>query len=412
LVRILRAAGHEPAAAARADLVIVNTCGFIDAAKEESLAAVFAAAATAHERGAQVAAIGCLVERYRTELTAELPEADLLCGFETDPLVRRLNEFAARRSRAIRAVDGEEGGRGGRLRQPRPTYAYVKISDGCDRHCSYCAIPLIKGTYEELPPETILAAASAALATGARELVLVGQDTSRYAWPGYGGVGRLLGDLHSLGPAWLRLLYLQPDGVSDELLQALAEYAVPYIDIPLQHASATVLKRMNRRGDGNQYLDLLERLRMALPGVVIRSTFIAGFPGETEADVDELIAFVNAAGLAVAGVFVYDEQEGTSAAAMPGQVPLAVREERAARVAAAVDEAARPFWSNLVGQRVEVLVEGTHRGDDPEVTGRLAIQAPDIDGFTVVRGSRARRRQLVRARIEAVVGYTVFAVAE
>ncbi len=412
MVRILRAAGHEPAAAARADLVIVNTCGFIDAAKEESLAAVFAAAATAHERGAQVAAIGCLVERYRTELAAELPEADLLCGFETDPLARRLSEIAASRSRAARLVGGGEAGRGGRLRQPRPTYAYLKISDGCDRHCSYCAIPLIKGTYEEVPPKQILATASAVLAGGARELVLVGQDTSRYAWPGYGGVGRLLSDLRDLGPAWLRLLYLQPDGVTDELLQALAEYAVPYIDIPLQHASAAVLKRMHRRGDGNQYLDLLAHLRTALPGAAIRSTFIAGFPGETEADVDELIAFVDAAGLAVAGVFVYDSQEGTAAASMPGQLALDVREERAARVAAAIDEAARPFWSNLVGQSVEVLVEGTHRNGAPEVTGRLAIQAPDVDGFTVVRGSRARRRQVVRARIEAVVGYNVFAVAE
>jgi tRNA A37 methylthiotransferase MiaB len=169
---------------------------------------------------------------------------------------------------------------------------------------------------------------------------------------------------------------------------------------------------MHRRGDGNQYLDLLARLRTALPGAAIRSTFIAGFPGETEADVDELIAFVDAAGLAVAGVFVYDSQEGTAAASMPGQLALDVREERAARVAAAIDEAARPFWSNLVGQSVEVLVEGTHRNGAPEVTGRLAIQAPDVDGFTVVRGSRARRRQVVRARIEAVVGYNVFAVAE
>ena len=405
---MLRAAGHEPAAATRADLVIVNTCGFIDAAKEESLAAVFEAAEAAHERGAQVAAVGCLVERYRSELAAELPEVDLLCGFETTPLVRRLGEIGAGRRLAASATSGGEA----QLRRPRPLHAYIKISDGCDRHCSYCAIPLIKGRYEAVAPAQILAAAGAALARGARELVLVGQDTSRYVWPAYGGLRHLLTNLRDLEPAWIRMLYLQPDGITDELLQVLAELAVPYVDIPLQHASESVLARVNRRGSGEQYLDLLARVRAALPGVSVRSTFIAGLPGETEADVGELIEFIHAARLAVAGVFAYDPQEGTAAAGMSDQLPAAVREERAARILAAVGEAARPFWDDLVGQSVEVLVESVHRNDTSEATGRLAAQAPDVDGLTIVRGVRARRGQLVRAKVEAVVGYDVFAVAE
>ncbi len=206
-------------------------------------------------------------------------------------------------------------------RRPRPVSAYVKISDGCDRRCSFCAIPLIKGDYETVAAAEVVRAARAQLAAGARELVLVGQDTSRWAEPGWGGMSRLLAELAALDPApsWLRLLYLQPDGITGELLDALAAYAVPYVDVPLQHASGAVLRRMRRSGDGSAHLALLERVRRALPGAAVRSTFITGFPGETDAEFRELVSFVREAGLAVAGVFVYDEQEGTAAAGMRGR---------------------------------------------------------------------------------------------
>lgn len=402
---MLCAAGHVVAPAARADLVIVNTCGFIDAAKDESLDAIFAAAEAAHRRGAQLAAVGCLVERYREELTRDLPEADLLCGFETEPLTRRLAELGARRAGAAAQAGAPPG------RRPRPLHAYVKISDGCDRRCSYCAIPLIRGTYETLSPQHVLQDARAALARGARELVLVGQDTSRWRWPGYGGLERLLADIAVLGPSWLRLLYLQPDGIDDAVLEALAAHAVAYVDVPLQHASGRVLRAMNRRGDGAAHLALLRRLRAALPGVAIRSTFIAGFPGEDESDVEELLAFIAEAGLAVGGVFAYDEQEGTAAAGLPGQVPDEVRRERAARVSLALEESSRGYWQRLVGETVQVLVERGCRGDASEAAGRIAAQAPDVDGITLLRGAPARRGSLMWARIEAVAGYDVMAVA-
>ncbi len=272
-------------------MVVVNTCGFIDAAKEESIAALLEAADFAHGRGARVAAVGCLVERYRDELAAELPEVDLWCGLDTAPLLAALRE----------AGDGEEGaeGRGAALpvpRRPRPVSSYLKISDGCDRRCAYCAIPLIKGDYETVAAAEILRGARAALAAGAKELVLVGQDTSRWAQPGWGGLERLLAELKALEPApiWLRLLYVQPDGIDQGLLEALSRHAVPYVDVPLQHASGAVLRRMKRRGDGAAYLDLLARVRRALPGAAVRSTFIAGFPGETDEEFDELVAFVRA----------------------------------------------------------------------------------------------------------------------
>jgi ribosomal protein S12 methylthiotransferase len=413
LARVLSAAGYAVAPAALADLIIVNTCGFIDAAKVESLDAVFAAVAAAHSRGAQVAAVGCLVERYRDELARELPEADLLCGFETAPLTSRLAELSRRAPGDGPAARGAGDATPARaVRRRRPTHAYVKISDGCDRRCAYCAVPLIKGAYETVPPQRVLGDARAALAAGARELVLVGQDTSRWRWPGYGGLSRLLADLAALDPAWLRVLYLQPEGIDDALLAGLAAYAVPYIDVPLQHASGRILRAMNRSGDGESHLELLRRVRAALPDVAVRSTFIAGFPGETDADLDELLAFIGDAQLAVGGVFAFDPQEGTVAATLPGQVPAEVREQRAARVSAALDEAARPCWQALVGERVEVLIERGARGRASEAAGRIAAQAPDVDGATLVHGARVRRGELVTARVEAVVGYDVMAVAE
>jgi ribosomal protein S12 methylthiotransferase len=368
----------------------------------------------AHAHGGRVAAVGCLIERHRDELAGELPEVDLWCGLDMAPLLAALAE-------RDRGTDGhgEEGaaGRGGAVpvpRRRRPVAAYIKISDGCDRRCAFCAIPLIKGDYEVVEPDEILRAARAALAAGARELVLVGQDTSRWRRSGWGGMRRLLGELAALEPApeWLRLLYLQPDGIDGELLEALAAHAVPYVDVPLQHASQPVLRRMGRSGDGEAYLSLLERVRTALPGAAVRSTFIAGFPGETDADHDELVAFIHAAGLAAAGVFTYDEQQGTPAAGMPQQVPAQLAFERAAQVGEAIDEVAAEFWSGLTGRPLDVLIERGASRPDGVAVGRNPLQAPDIDGRTLVRGARTRRGQLVRTLAVEAVGYDVEAVVD
>ena len=388
-------------------MVVVNTCGFIDAAKEESIAALLEALDFAHQRGARVAAVGCLVERYREELAADLPEVDLWCGLDTAPLLAALSEAGA-------GGEGAEG-HGAAVpvpRRPRPVTSYLKISDGCDRRCAYCAIPLIKGDYETVSAAEVLRSARAALAAGARELVLVGQDTSRWAQPGWGGLERLLAELKALAPAplWLRLLYLQPDGIDDALLEAVSRHAVPYVDVPLQHASGAVLRRMKRRGDGSRHLELLAGIRAALPGVAVRSTFIAGFPGETDEEFDELLAFVREAGLAAAGVFPFDAQEGTPAATLPGQVPPALAFARAARLGEVIDVVAAGFWEALVGRPLDVLIERGASADGVAV-GRSPLQAPDIDGRTFVRGARTRRGQLVRAVASGSVGYDVEADA-
>jgi ribosomal protein S12 methylthiotransferase len=380
---------------------VVNTCGFIDAAKEESIDALLEAAHAAEGSGARLAAVGCLVERYRDELQDELPEVDLWCGLDLGPLLVAFEEWEGAAERA--------DGPGRPLRRPRPVSAYVKVSDGCDRRCAYCAIPLIKGDYEIVAPAQVLAEARAALAEGARELVLVGQDTSRWDAPGYGGLGRLLADIAALGPSWVRVLYLQPDGVDARLLDALARHALPYVDVPLQHAARPVLEAMGRRGDGTSYLELLGRVRAALPGVTLRSTFLVGFPGETEADVDELVAFIEEARLAVAGVFAFDPQEGTRAAALPGQVPPQTRLERAARVGETIDRVATGYWESLVGRSFEALVEHRVRGGSSEAVGRIAAQAPDVDGIAVLRGGALRRGRSCTARVVASEGYDVTA---
>lgn len=393
-------------------MVVVNTCGFIDAAKEESIEAILDAADAAHARGARVAAVGCLVERYRDELAGEIPEVDLWCGLDTAPLLDALAASSARTTGPMGSAPA--GAAVPAPRRRRPVSAYVKISDGCDRRCAFCAIPLIKGDYETVHAAEVLRTARAALAAGARELVLVGQDTSRWAQPGWGGVSRLLGELAALDPAphWLRLLYLQPDGIDDELLEAIATHAVPYVDVPLQHASGAVLRRMRRAGDGDAHLALLARIRSVLPGAAIRSTFITGFPGETDEEYEELVDFVRAARLAVAGVFVYDEQEGTAAVDMPAPVPEALAFERAARLGEVIDREADRFWSALAGLTVEVLVEHGSSRPDGAVVGRCALQAPDVDGRTTVVGRRARRGQIVRAVVSDSLGYDVQAVAE
>ena len=247
--------------------------------------------------------------------------------------------------------------------------------------------------------------------SGARELVLVGQDTSRWRWPGYGGLERLLGDLRSRGALWLRLLYLQPDGLSEAVLEALAAFAVPYVDLPLQHAARPVLRAMGRAGDGDAYLALLERVRARLPGVAVRSTFLAGYPGETDADLEELLDFIAAAGLAVGGVFAFDPQEGTVAAALPRQVPETVRQERAVLVGEALARAAGSYWRSFVGRQVEVLVERGSRGVSSGAAGRIAQQAPDVDGLTWVAGAKARGGRLLRAVVDDVDGYHLLAQA-
>jgi ribosomal protein S12 methylthiotransferase len=400
VVRSLCEAGVEVVTEpADATHILLNTCGFIREAKEESIAAILDA--TASYPGQKVLVMGCLVERYREELRQGIPEVAGWFGLAGGPDEQEL----------IRSL----GGGGPRERTPGPasSYAYVKISDGCDELCSFCAIPGIKGAYHSAASEEILREAGECLADGAKELVLVGQDTARWQSGGLDLAG--LAESLSGDPrlSWLRIMYLQPEHVSDAFLEYMGRGGklCAYLDIPLQHSHPDVLRRMGRAGDGESYLELLARARRLVPGAAVRSAFIVGFPGETEAQFEHLLEFVREAGFDYAGGFVYSPEEGTPAARLKPQVPKRVARERLNRLNQVLAEAAEAIHERQVGTTVDVMVDaigGDEQGEGPEAVGRTRGQAPEVDGVVHIEGSLpdgVKVGDVIRVTIDAAVGY-------
>lgn len=367
-----------------ADVVVVNTCSFIQDATEESLATVLDVAAQwlPERADRHLIVAGCMPARYGEELTTELPEvaAFVPVGDESALLeiVERLTGVpSATKGQAASATRTLEG-----------FSAYLQVSDGCHRDCAYCTIPSIRGPYVSRALEQIVVEAAELVGLGARELVLIGQDITAYGrdLDGPETLADVVRAVASVpGVAWLRLMYVQPDGVTADLLAAMAENpnVVRYLDIPLQHASKPVLRRMKRSGDSEAFLELIERVRRVLPDVVLRTTMIAGFPGETTADVRELQRFLEAARFDYAGVFIYSPEDGTSAAEMPGQIPLRTRRARAQRLRDLADEIGFQRAAARVDSVVEVLVEGIDPDEDVTV-GRWRGQAPEIDGLVML----------------------------
>lgn len=384
--RLLRSGVPLVAAPDEATHIVVNTCGFIEAAREESIEAILDAGA-AHPR-ARVLVMGCLVERYREELMAGLPEVAAWFGLaEAAELERYL---ALERGRAVRSSSASPA-------EPStgeaavPTFSHIKVSDGCDHLCSFCAIPAIKGPYAALDLEAVWEQTRHALAAGAGELILVGQDTAIWRHGELDLLGLVDSLLEDQRVRRIRLLYLQPEHVSDRLLEGMAAKSrlCRYLDIPFQHASAPVLRRMARAGDGASYLELVGRARRLMPDVSLRSTFIVGFPGETDDDVEALLEFVGEARLDHAGVFAYSPEEGTSAAALSGRIPPEVVAERLTRVGQALIDSGEEAAALRVGDEVRVLVESLGDEDAPAGAwgvGRTCAQAPDIDGISFVTG--------------------------
>ncbi len=366
--------------------VLLNTCGFIEDAREESINAILSAAQESAQ--AEILVMGCLVERYREELTAELPEVSGWYGLgDVSQLHKRLMEEAG-------APNLDAGSRDSAITSGPPrSFAYIKISDGCDHLCSFCAIPQIKGPYRAVSTDEILDNVRREVGEGVRELVLVGQDTAIWEW---GGLELL--DLVDLVAAddrvtRVRLMYLQPEHVGPRLLESMAVHdkLCRYLDIPFQHAARSVLSRMGRAGDGASYLALLERARDLMPDVSLRTTFLVGFPGETDDDVDELLSFIAEARFEHAGVFAYSPEEGTRAALLPQRVPEAVVRERLGVVAGAISDAAERAVAERVGDLADVLVDRFDDDEGPEGTyavARTRGQAPEVDGVTFLVGSR------------------------
>ncbi len=384
-----------------ADVVIVNTCAFIEAATEESIAAVLELAADerSRKRGRRLIVTGCMPSRYGDELAAALTEADAFVPVAEEASV--VEVVSALLGTPLRPAAGAPE------RTAQSPYAYLQLSDGCHRRCAYCTIPAIRGPYRSRPVDAVLAEARLLIAGGARELVLIGQDVTAYGRDRDDGlelpdVLEAVADLE--GADRVRLMYAQPDGVSDRLLQVMANLPAVchYLDMPLQHASAGVLRAMRRGGDAEAFLDLIGRIRAAMPDVSLRSTVIVGFPGETEADVAELLAFVREAAFDHLGVFMYSAEEGTPAAEMADQVAEDDKVERFQRVRDVADAVGHARAAEKIGKELMVLIDGVD--EDGETTGRTCGQAPDIDGV-VLFADAPEAGTLTKVRITDSIGY-------
>ena len=395
--------------AALADIAIVNTCGFIESAKRESIEEILELAALKKEGKIKKLVItGCLSERYQKEMHQELPEADAVLGIGANgdiaPLLTKMMEentyVESFPDKARMPLCGDR-------ELTTPSYfAYVKIAEGCDNRCSYCAIPLIRGGYRSRTMESIEAECKSLVANGAKELVLIAQDTSRYGIDLYGeySLAKLMARLCRIdGLRWLRVLYCYPDSITDELLDTMAreEKIVKYIDLPLQHASGPILKAMNRRGDRQSLTALMNKIRERVPGVVLRTTLITGFPGETEEDFTELAEFVKDVKFERLGCFAYSQEEGTPAAELPGQLDEEVKAHRAELIMDRQMEIMERQGMELIDKTLEVLVEGFDRYAECWF-GRSYRDAPDVDGkiFFTTGGKRPRLGSFVQVRVE------------
>jgi ribosomal protein S12 methylthiotransferase len=407
MLGLAQQSGHQLTRdAAEADVLVVNTCAFIDKAKQESIDAILEMAE--HKKtGAcrQLIVTGCMAERYREELKKEIPEIDVVLGTgEVPDIVHAIGGTAAPIAPYVTLMraDGTPAGRDPRsgpgdnlptyiydadtprlLATPRH-YAYIKIAEGCDYRCAFCIIPKLRGDYRSRPVDSIVQEARTLAARGVKELLLISQDTSFYGIDRgeREALPRLLRELNQVdGIEWVRMLYLYPTTITDAMLDAMAESekVCKYIDLPLQHASDPVLKRMKRPGTRAGYEKLLTRIRTRLPGVALRTTFIVGFPGETADDFAELEQFIEAMRFDHVGVFTYSHEEGTTAHALTDDVPAVLKKQRQAKLMRLQKKLVAARQKERVGQHVRLLVDGPSTEHDLVLRARLEGQAPDID---------------------------------
>lgn len=362
----------------QADALVVNTCCFIEDATKESIDAILSLAA-AKKDDTKLYVMGCLAERYRAELLEEIPEIDTLLGTAD---YRRLADLLPE--------EGKGPSFRGRWLSTPPHYAYLKIAEGCDNRCTYCVIPSIRGSYVSAPMEELLAEAKDLASRGVKELIVIAQDTTRYGEDLYGEkkLPELLEKLCAVdGLQWIRLLYAYPESVTDELIRVLAEQEkiVKYIDMPIQHISDSVLRRMGRKTGREEIETTLRKLRAAHPDFSVRTTLITGFPGETKEEFEELLAFVAEQKFERLGVFPYSREEGTPAFRLPDQIPQEIRERRAERIMALQQDIHFDRNDTLVGRKLTVLIDTETEGG---FIARTAADAPEVDGTVFLRTDR------------------------
>lgn len=381
-----------------AEIIIVNTCGFIESAKEESINTILQMAEYKKSGSCKyIIVTGCLSQRYAEELFNELPEADAIAGVEVydeiGSIIKRVMNgerfIMLERSKPDVIYTSKETFLPRILTTPSYT-AYLKIAEGCDNCCSYCAIPKIRGPYRSKPMEQVLKEAKALADNGVKELIVVAQDTTRYGEDLPGGkllLADLLKELNKIESLkWIRVMYCYPNNFTDELIETFAslDKVCKYVDLPLQHASNRLLASMNRYDTREEVETLLAKLRKRIPGIVIRTTFIVGFPGETDADFEELKEFVEQQRFENAGVFAYSQEEGTVAGAMPNQIPDEIKQERYHELMALQAQISEEIHKDTEGQTLEVLVEGIEEDGSGLHYGRSYREAPDIDGLVFI----------------------------
>ena len=368
------------------DVVIVNTCGFIQSAKEEAIENIIEFINLKNEgKIKSIIVTGCLAERYREEILTEMPEVDAVVGIGSNDKICDVIQ-ATLAGKKVQKYGPKEDLKicGDRVLTTLPYYAYLKIAEGCDNCCSYCAIPSIRGRFRSRPMEEIIEEAKWLASQGVKELILVAQDTTRYGQDLYGEyyLAKLLKELCKIEDlVWIRILYCYPDKVTDELLDVMAteEKVCKYMDIPLQHCNDEILKAMNRPMNKKDTVALLQKIRERVPGITLRTTLIAGFPGETEEQFAELVEFVKEMKFERLGCFAYSEEEGTRAAMMENQVPEKVRERRAELIMEEQMTIMEQDNEKKLGQEITVVLEGVDKLADCYF-GRSEADAPDIDG--------------------------------
>jgi ribosomal protein S12 methylthiotransferase len=398
---VLRQSGFGVDGADEAQVTIINTCGFLEAAKQESIAAIKEAVRTKGQ--GKVVVAGCLAQRLGEELQRLAPGADSYVGVGqmgrfggiVNGLFERIQPIVDMSPPHHRWADV-----GTRARTGKPWSAYLKISEGCNHKCTFCTIPSFRGAHQSKQIDRVVAEARHLASTGCKEVNLIAQDVTQYGFDLYGEftLPRLLRELDSIdGIDWIRLLYFYPNRLTDDVIDAMATLSsvLPYVDIPLQHVHPDTLRRMKRPWDGDRYLRLFEKLRGAMPDVAIRTTFIVGFPGETESEFQSLIDFIQTAKLDRVGAFTFSREPGTPSHVMPGQVPFRVKRERydkLMRVQSVISKEKNRMWQ---GKDLQVLVEEVRDG---WIVGRSFRDAPEIDGLVYARG-QASPGSFVQVRV-------------
>jgi len=390
-----------------ADIVVVNTCCFIGDAKEESINALLEMAELRKSGQLKVlVAAGCLAQRYKEEIQEEIPEVDAIVGTTAiDSIVEAIDEVLEGRGQNHYADLNAKPLTGvNRVMTTGGHFAYLKIAEGCNKHCTYCIIPKVRGDFRSVPMESLVQEAKELAEKGVKELILVAQETTLYGIDLYGkkSLPELLRKLAQVsGIFWIRILYCYPEEITDELIQTIKEEpkVCKYLDIPIQHASDAVLKRMGRRTKQKQLREMIEKLRREIPEICLRTTLITGFPGETEEDHEELMQFVDEMEFERLGVFTYSQEEDTPAAIMPDQIPEEVKEERQAEIMELQQAIAFEKAEDMVGKVLTVMVEGKIAEEDAYVA-RTYRDAPNVDGYLFVNtGANLMTGDLVKVLV-------------